>query len=164
MADGGELLSKRLGVGSRLHDHQCPDPGGIGASDSTVHHGRHEDVDESARLGAGKLLLADADDLKCVVADMDGASEDVRIAREAARPVVVGDDCIRLRSGRAVVILREQASEGRLQAEDVKHRAGDILEVGLLHLLIGLVGHIRSELHRRWRSDPLDPLPRCASA
>ncbi len=30
----------------------------------TVHHRGHEDVDEGARLGTGKLLLADADDLE----------------------------------------------------------------------------------------------------
>ena len=76
----------------------------------TVHHRGHEDVDEGARLGAGELLLADADDLICVIAHVDGASDDARIAREAAGPVIERDHGVGFAAGSAVVVRREQTA------------------------------------------------------
>lgn len=145
MADRREFLAERFGGNSGLQNHHCANPGRVRVSDMTVHHRRHEDVDEGPRLGSGELPLTHSDDFVGIVANVDSASGNMRIAAESPRPVVVRDHGIRFRSRYPVVVLRKQSSQCRLQPKDAEHRPGDILQIGLLHLLIGLVRHIRAQ-------------------
>ena len=107
-----------------------------------MHHGGKKDVGHGAGFGAGEWGLGDADDLIDGVADAESFGEDVGIVGEAARPVIVRDDGDGMSAGSGVVIWREETAEGGLQAEGGEHVAGNVLEIGFLHFLIGFVGEV----------------------
>ena len=70
--------------------------------------------------------------------------EDVGIAAEAMIPIVPGEDRIGTGAGAAVVGGDEQAAERGLKAEEREHVAGDINDVGLLHVVVGGPGDVRA--------------------
>ena len=107
-----------------------------------MHHGGKKNVGHGARFGAGEWGLGDADDLIDGVADAESFVEDIGIVGEAARPVIVRDDGDGMTAGSGVVIWREEAAEGGLQAEGGEHVAGNVLEISFLHFLIGFVGEV----------------------
>ncbi len=63
-------------------------------------------------------------------------AKDVRIPTEAVIPIVPGEDRIGTFTGAAVIGGCKQAAERRLKAEEREHVAGDIGDVGLLHVVI----------------------------
>ena len=102
-ASGGAVRAATPGC----RTHQSADPGRVGAGDAGVHHRGHEDVDEGAGLGAGELRSRRRRRSGRVVCRCESVRPiDMRIAREAAGPIVVGEDGVRMRAGRAIVIRR----------------------------------------------------------
>jgi hypothetical protein len=73
---------------------------------------------------------------------VDGAAEDLGIAGETPRPVVVGHDGIGMCARSSVVIRGEKSAECGLKTEDREHRAGDVLHVALFHFIIGGIGEV----------------------
>src|SRR5882757_11278784 len=102
-------------------------PGGVGSDDGVIHHRGKENIDHRAGLGSSEILPCDADDGEEAVADAKGAIEDLWVVAEAASPVVVGENGIRMRIEFEIVGFGEEAADGGLQAEDGKHLAGDVL-------------------------------------
>lgn len=146
--NGVELGTKRFESDARTDESEGAVPGGVLAGDARMHHGGEEQVDHGAWFGAGEGRLRNAYDLKDVVADAEGFTEDMGIVGETARPVIVGDDSDGMRAGSGVVIRGEEPAEGGLQAEGGEHVAGDVLEMGFFHFPIGFVGEIDT-LHIR---------------
>ncbi len=101
-----------------------------------VHAEGQEDVCDSPLFGSSEIARGHADDFEGLVADVERAAEDVGIAAEAVIPVVPGEDCIRTGTGAAIVGGDEQAAERGLKAEEREHVAGDINDVGLLHVVV----------------------------
>ena len=114
----------------------------------SVHAEGQKDVGDSSLFGSGEIARADADDFEGLVADVERAAEDMGIAAEAVIPVVPGEDRIGTATGRAVIGGRKQAAErglkARVREEQRKHVAGDINDVGLLHVVVGGPGDIRA--------------------
>ena len=122
-----------------------PSPGHVGEGGAAEHHGGHPDVDELAGLDAKKSLARDADDLGAAGRDHGvycnpyALADDVRIATEAAPPVVVADDDIRMAPGDAILGGREDASHRGRDLEDIEGIAGYELANRFFHgrVLIG---------------------------
>jgi hypothetical protein len=87
---------------------------------------------------------ADADDFEGLPADVERAAEDAGIAGEAVIPIVPGEDCIGIETWTAVLDGSEQAAEYGLKAEERKHVAGNINDVGLLHVVVAGPGDVRA--------------------
>ena len=117
-----------------------------------VHAEGQKDVGDSSLFGSSEIARADADDFKGLVADVERAAEDVGIAAEAVIPVVPGEDRIGTGAGAAVIGGDEQAAERGLKAEEREHVAGDINDVGLLHVVVagpvGCPGDVRAVGYR----------------
>ena len=109
-----------------------------------VHAEGQKDVSDSSLFGSSEIARADADDFEGLVADVERAAEDVGIAAEAVIPVVPGEDRIGGDTGGAVIGGGEQAAERGLKAEEREHVAGDINDVGLLHVVVGGPGDVRA--------------------
>ena len=109
-----------------------------------VHAEGQKDVGDSSLFGSSEIARADADDFEGLVADVERAAEDVGIAAEAVIPVVPGEDRIGTGTGAAVIGGGEQAAERGLKAEEREHVAGDINDVGLLHVVVGGPGDVRA--------------------
>ena len=125
-----DLLERISGL--RPHPDMHPAPSVV-VQDARVHRVRDEHVRKQARLGAGESFRRHSYNFELVPAFPLGREsvrflphaeclpQDVRIAGEAARPVVVAENGYRLRAGRAVVIERKQTAQCRPQAENAKH-------------------------------------------
>jgi len=108
-----------------------------------MHHGRYEDVDRRARLGAGETFRAHPNDLVNVVAYAESAPDHCRISSEAVRPIVVREHGVRVSPWREIVAFSQQPPQGGPQSERAEHPTGNVLPVRFLHLLVGPVGQIR---------------------
>jgi hypothetical protein len=141
VADGGELLAKRLKGSGRVDagfQHQeGVVPGDAFLGGEAVHAEGQKDIGDRPLFGSGEIARADADDCEDLVADVERAAEDVGIAAEAVIPVVPGQDRIGTGAWGAVIVGDEQAAERGLKPEQREHVAGDISDVGLLHVVIG---------------------------
>ena len=111
-------------------------PGNVVLVGEPVHADGQKDVGDSSLFGSSEITRADADDFEGLVADVERAAEDVGIAAEAVIPIVPGEDRIGTGTGAAVIGGHKQAAERRLKAEEREHVAGDIGDVGLLHVVI----------------------------
>src|ERR1700678_1965871 len=146
--DCREVLADRLKGGGRVDagfQHQedaVPVHSVLGGE--AVHAEGQKDVSDSSLLGSSEIARANADDFEGLVAEVQRAAEDVRIAAEAVIPVVPGKDRIGGDPGGAVIGGGEQAAEYGLKAEEREHVAGDINDVGLLHVVVGGPGDIRA--------------------
>ena len=103
-----------------------------------VHAEGQKDVGDRSLFGSSEIVRADADDFEGLVADVERAAEDVGIAAEAMIPIVPGEDRIGTGAGAAVVGGDQQAAERGLKAEEREHVAGDINDVGLLHVVVAV--------------------------
>ena len=146
--DDGEMLAQRLNRGGRVDagfQHQegaVPVHAVLGGE--AIHAEGQKDVSDSSLFGSSEIARADADDFEGLVADVERAAEDMGIAAEAVIPVVPGEDRIGTGTGGAVIGGREQAAERRLKAKEREHVAGDINDVGLLHVVVREPGDIRA--------------------
>ena len=113
----------------------------LSSTGEAVHVDRQKDVGDSSLFGSSEIARADADDFEGLVADVERAAEDMGIAAEAVIPVVPGEDRI---GGGAVIGGGEQAAERGLKTEEREHVAGDINDVGLLHVVVGGPGDVRA--------------------
>jgi len=140
--NGIEFGAKRLGGYARPNDGEDTMPGGIVAGDAGMHHGGEKNLDHGAGFCAGERRVANANDLENVIADTESFANHVGIVLEAAGPVIVRDDGDGMSTGSGVVVGSEKAAESRRKAKGGEHVAGDIVDVGLLHVLIGFEGEI----------------------
>ena len=142
------MLAERLEGGGRVDagfQHQegaVPVDAVLGGE--AVHAEGQKDVGDRSLFGSGEIARADADDFEGLVADVERAAEDVGIAAEAMIPIVPGEDRIGTGTGAAVIGGDEQAAERGLKAEEREHVAGDINDVGLLHVVVGGPGDVRA--------------------
>src|SRR5262249_26801649 len=93
-------------------------------------------------FGAGEVFGSDANDGEKVGAHPKIATDHRGIFAEAALPVIVGENDIGRGTIRAIVGVGKKAAQDRLETKDWKHRAGDVVEVGLFHLGVGRVGDV----------------------
>ena len=142
------MLAERLEGGGRVDagfQHQeGAVPGDAVLGGEAVHAEGQKDVGDSSLFGSSEIARADADDFEGLVADVERAAEDVGIAAEAVIPIVPGEDRIGTDTGAAVIGGGEQAAERGLKAEEREHVAGDINDVGLLHVVVGGPGDVRA--------------------
>jgi hypothetical protein len=91
-------------------------PGGLHLR---LHRERDVHVDRGAHLHPLEGGRRHPDDGHWMVVDPDRPTDDARVAPEAAPPEAVSQHDHRVRGGRAVVLGREEAAQGRAQAEDL---------------------------------------------
>ena len=110
-----------------------------------MHHGRKKDFGFRTRLGPRERLASYADNLERLASnpvfarDVDRAADHLRIASEAAGPVIVGENRDRIPAWIAIVILGEQTPGRGLEPERPEHPSRHVLHVRLLHLWAGRV-------------------------
>jgi hypothetical protein len=142
---GANRLRRDAGGQARKNAKQT----GHGQVRQRMHPGRNKHFGFRAGFGSRESLARDADDLKRPAAhsvlgrDVDRAADRLRIAYEAAHPVIVGENRNRIRAWIAIVILREQTPERRPEPEGAEHPSRHVLNVRFLHLLAGPVSQIR---------------------
>ena len=137
-----QFLAKRFHVRPRLEPRQRPHPGPVRFGYPGMHHGWHENIGDSSGLRAGEGRWSHTNNLVQAIAHPKRASDDRRILRETALPIIVRDHGVRMRSRFEIVVLGKQPAYGGPQSERFKHPAGDILQVRLLHFLIGPVSQV----------------------
>ena len=145
-ADGGEMLAERLEGSGRVDAGFQHQEGAVPANavlgGEAVHAEGHKDVGDSSLFSSSEIARADADDFESLVADVERPAEDAGIAAEPVIPIVPGEDRIRTEAGAAVIGGDEQAAERGFEAEQREHVAGDINDVGLLHVVVGGPGDV----------------------
>src|SRR5271166_788810 len=123
--DGGEMLAERFEVRGRvdvgLQHQEGAVPADTVSTGETVHVDGQKDVGDSSLFGSSEIARADADDFEGLIADVERAAEDVRIAAEAVIPIVPGEDRIGIETGGAVIGGGKQATEFGLKAEEREH-------------------------------------------
>src|SRR5450755_2333623 len=100
-----------------------------------MHHGWQKDVCHRARLGTSKWPVDNACNLIKLFAVSQLSTNDLRVLSEALRPVVVGENGIGMRTRGSIIAFRQQSTQSGLEAERLEHRAGDVLDIRLLHIL-----------------------------
>src|SRR5229473_3533747 len=124
------MLAERLEGGGRVDagfQHQegaVPSDAILGGQ--VVHAKGQKDVSDGSRFGSSEIARADADNFKCLGANVERAAEDVGIAAEAVIPIIPREDRIGSETPAAVIGGSEQAAERGLKAEEREHVAGDI--------------------------------------
>src|SRR5690348_11428805 len=120
MADGREMLAKRLEGSCRVHaglqHEKNMMPCDALLSGQCVHVQGQKDVADRSLFRSSKIARADADNFKGLVADMDQAAENVGIAPEAVVPIIPGEDRIGIEAGAAVIGGSKKAAERGLEA------------------------------------------------
>src|SRR3569833_2830932 len=151
MVDGGEALPDRLerstGIDTGLQHHEDAVPVGSIFGGDAVHAERKKYVGDDSLFSSCEISRSDSDDLECLIVDVEGAAEHMRIAAEAMIPVVPGEDSVGARTGAAVIRGVEQTAERRLEAEEREHIAGYIDDVSSLNVVGGRprdVGAVRA--------------------
>src|SRR5690348_9990877 len=92
-------------------------------SGECVHVQGQKDVADRSLFRSSKIARADANDLKSLLADMNQAAEDVRIAPETVVPIIPGEDRIGIETGAAVIGGSKQAAKLGLETEEREHIA-----------------------------------------
>src|SRR5229473_1203450 len=103
--------------------HPDSKPGPAGAIDGLCsHHGWDENIGHRAGFRSDEAFRSDADDLEPVIAHAEGLPDNAGLASEPPRPIVIAQDCHRMRTGK-IVVGRKQAAESRVQLENSKEVA-----------------------------------------
>src|SRR6185436_8905682 len=139
-----ERLEGGVRIDARFQHQEGMVPGDAVEGGEAVHAEWQEDVGDSSLFSASEVARADADDFEGLIADLERAAEDAGIAAEAVIPVVPGKDRIGSEPWAAVIDRSDQAAQFGLKAELREHVAGDINDVGLLHVVVGGPGDVRA--------------------
>src|SRR5262249_42538448 len=99
-------------------------------NDLPLHHYRNPKIRRIANPDAEEIGRRYADDRKRMAIHRDALTNNGRIARKTPLPVVVTDDDDRTGAGDIVVLLGDVAAEQRVNAEDRKKAAGNLLRIG----------------------------------
>jgi hypothetical protein len=105
------------------------------------HHDGDANLRRRAGTGAVKSFPADANYGERVTIDQQLLADDIAAAAEASPPVTVADDRDGVAARGSVVIGRDDASQGRGHAEDLKVGAGDEFAVDALGFPFGADAH-----------------------
>ena len=101
----------RVDLRAWIQLHEYSQPAIADVVQIALHRHRQVNVRNHPRFDSGELLFAHPNDLERILVEPEGPAKHIRIAPEAAFPILVGDYGIGFRVLVPVVVFREEAAE-----------------------------------------------------